>query len=212
MLWLPTLLACAPGTIATPLIDDKLRTAWHQTVQTGAEVRTLVALANSTIPCEEPEIDDPAALTKENLAVYSSVTRENARIVMLDLHRYHLEESWVGHYPVHEDADVAWQSYVDATHPHVARARYRGIDEAEVTTDEGLYRLYEPTEYTDLYIDEPAEVRITREGEALHGSFHFDAEDVSGTFRSEHCPHVDLLQVLALLDLIDTTPAGSDDE
>ncbi|GEM_PF-3037797 len=206
MWWLAPLAGCASGSIATPSVDDKLRTAWYQTVQSGNDVRTLVALANSNIPCEEPDIDDPAQLTRENLAIYSSVTRENARIVMLDLYRYHLETSWVGVYPIHVDAEVAWPSYVDATHPHVARARYRGIDEAAVATDEGLYRLYEPTEWVDLYVDEPAEVVITAEGDTLRGTFHFDTEDVSGTFRAQHCDHVDLLQLLALLDLVDTTP------
>lgn len=210
MLGLTLLASCGYGSIATPRVNDRLYTAWYQTVQTGNDVRTLVALANSTIPCEEPDVDDPAQLTRENLAIYSSVTRENARIVMLDLYRYHLEESWVGHYPVYEDADVAWPSYVNATHPHVARARYRGIDEAEVTVDEGLYRLYEPTEYTDLYVDEPAEVVVTREGDVLRGTFHFDTEDVSGTFRARHCDHVDLLQLLALLDLVDATPVSTE--
>lgn len=208
MVLLTLLTGCASGTISTPSVDDKLRTAWYQTVQTGGDIRTLVALANSDIPCEEPDIDDPAQLTRENLAIYSSVTRENARIVMIDLYRYHLEESWVGHYPVFADADVAWPSYVDATHPHVARARYRGVDEAEVSTDEGLYRLYEPTDFVDLYVDEPAEVVISREGDVLRGEFHFDAEDVSGTFRAKHCEHADLLQLLALLDLVDPTPAA----
>ncbi len=207
---LMALTACASGSIATPTIDDKLRTAWYQTVQSGSDVRMLVALANSDIPCEEPDIDDPAQLTRENLAIYSSVTRENARIVMLDLYRYHLEDSWTGHYPVHADADVAWPSYVNATHPHVARARYRGIDEAEVSVDEGLYRLYEPTEYVDLYVDEPAEVVISREGDVLRGDFHFDNEDVSGTFRAKHCDNVDLLQLLALLDLVDATPSSQE--
>ncbi len=207
-----TLLGCAAGSIETPTHDDQLHTAWYQTIQSGDDVRMLVALANSDIPCEEPETDDPAQLIRENLAIYSSVTRENARIVMLDLYRYVLEESWVGHYPVHLDADVAWPSYVNATHPHVAGARYRGIDEAEVTTDDGLYRLYEPVDYVDVVVDAPAEVIISRDREKVWGEFHFDTQDVSGRFRAKRCEHVDLVQLLALLDLVDTTPEGETSE
>ncbi len=212
MVVLGLMTACASGSISTPRGDDKLRTAWYQTVQAGQDVRTLVVLANSSIPCEEPEIADPAELTREQLAIYSSVTRENARIVMMDLYRFHLEDSWVGHYPVHDDADVAWPSYVNATHPHVAKARYRGIDEAELTTDEGLYRLYEPTDYVDVVVDDPGVIQVTRDGDTLWGSFHFDNEDVSGKFRADHCDHVDLLHLLASLDLVDTTPEPESEE
>jgi hypothetical protein len=205
MIPLSLLAACASGSISTPLHDDQLRTAWYQSIQTGDDIRILVALANSTIPCEEPEVDDPAELTRQNLALYSSVTRENARIVIIDLYRYYLEDTWVGTYPVHQDAAVAWPSYVDSTHPHVAGARYRGIDEAEVSVDEGLYRLYNPIDLVDVQVDEPAEIRITADGETLRGTFHFDTEDVSGRFRAKHCEAVDLLQLLALLDLVDAT-------
>ncbi len=195
----PILLAgCAVGAIHSPTGDDALRTAlsfpWQDSL--------LLLLANSPLDCVPEESDDPNQLTLDLLAREAALTREGARIVFAQLWRYQ-QDDWTGFFPVHADASVSPDAYLDGTHRGVATALYYGVEEAVLGSLDGLERTYDPVVAVQVEEDAPSYFRVFHDGERLWGTFQLAGADVGGWFRAAPCEEVDLLY---WMDLLDATP------
>ncbi|MCB9762210.1 MAG: hypothetical protein H6739_20590 [Alphaproteobacteria bacterium] len=197
MVLLLALAGCAPGSINYPQGSSPLYTAYFQELPSdGDATETLVLLLNSTLDCDlTPEDADPVTREQAMAELYIALTREDARVVFLSLKRYVSATDPVGWYPIHDEPSVDY--LLDGASPFAARAAYVGINEARVVEDDGLYRAYEPVDVEGGWMDEPSEVRITRSGDTLVGSFEFAEVDVSGRFRASPCDELEFPASLA---------------
>lgn len=180
------LTACTPGRIDTSLGPDELRTAYYSVVEgEDADVLNLLLL-NSDLPCDiTPALEDPALREEALTQLYVAFTREGARAVYVELHRWFNQDTWEGYYPIYDQDEV--DHLLTATAPYAARGLYLGVIEAEVSEEDGLYREYTPTEVEYGWADAPSELHISREGDIMSGQFGFNHLDVSGRFRAESC-------------------------
>ncbi|MCB9795180.1 MAG: hypothetical protein H6741_20955 [Alphaproteobacteria bacterium] len=180
------LTACTPGRIDSSLGPDELRSAYYTVIEgEDADVMNLLLL-NSELPCDiTPALEDPALRDEALTQLYVAFTREGARVVYVELHRWFNAESWQGYYPLYDADDV--DHLLTATAPFAARGLYMGVNEAAVTEEDGLYREYTPTEVEFGWADEPSELRVSRDGDTIAGQFGFNHLDVSGRFRAEPC-------------------------
>lgn len=212
------LVACNAGFIRTPSRTDWLISAWwseaplvevDDQVVDESETALWVLLANSDIPCELRASDDPDERVRESINLAAAVTRDGARLVLLQLQRYQVS-SWDGIYPLYEDPGP---HRLDLANPRVGGGLYFYVDEARLSAEsEGLVRAYEPVVFgpldadgaLDMVVKEPGEARI--EGDAtgdvaVRGTFRFDDLDASGSFRAQHCDWTDLAELVSYLDL-----------
>ena len=201
------LLACRSGVIHYPTGSDDLRAAWYQTApyaghldaamhQTRVDAegnptltQTVVMLANTSIDCKDiPSLAEAQGKTglddPNSIAIF---TRENARVVILFLFQ-DKNSDLVSTYDV--DGDPNGENVT--TQNGVASASYLGVNEAELTDEDGLVRFYLPGSNPGdcMLVDDvppPGEVVITDASPNLKGTFALDSIDVSGRFEAKEC-------------------------
>jgi hypothetical protein len=182
----PLLAACSPqGWIRTERGSDRIRTAYHfDTTLQGIPTHALV-LANSHFPCSLPTEPDPDAITSAEQQYAMAWGREGAMLVAFALFEYDGEPS-SGRFPVDEAASPYG---LDEVEPRAALAAFHAVWEAEVVTEDGLYREYQPViEEDHTPVDGPGSVELELGEEGRwSGRFALDAIDVSGRFEAEAC-------------------------
>lgn len=187
------LLGCQVGTMRTTYGTTPMVTAMHMVLpDTGDQDVTRILLSNSALPCDAQvptfEPGDTGLQEDERQDAYTelviALSRENSRIVMLDLHAFELE-SRQAFYPL----SAASPTGLTGRNPTQAQASYYGVNEAEMLSDQGLEQTYTPTDVdVASNIDGPGWVEITRDADGkLAGAFSLDPVEVSGRFRSTPC-------------------------
>lgn len=187
------LLGCQVGTMRTTYGTTPMVTALHMVLpDTGDQDVTRVLLSNSALPCDaqvpsaEPTDTGFGADDRQNAYtdLVIALSRENSRIVMLDLHRFELD-SWAAFYPL----SAASPTGLSGRNPTQAQASYYGVNEAVMGSDQGLEQTYTPTDVeVASNVDAPGWVEISRDADGkLSGAFSLDPVEVSGRFRSEPC-------------------------
>lgn len=184
---LSALVACTPGRIETASGGpDELRSAWYQIVEGPDSDELRVFLLNSELSCDiTPSLADPALRDEALIELYVALTREDARVVALELRRVPGHDGWQGYYPIFDSDEL--EHRLDGANPFAGRALYVGVNEAEVSADDGLTREYTPTDVEYGWADEPSEVHITEDGGTLRGTFALNGLNVSGRFKASPC-------------------------
>lgn len=202
-MWLLWGLACAPGKIEVGSGSDELHTAVYVTIpDDGDQRRAALLLSNSKLSCDARALDFVAvrdtgfdtnrdtsldlpsrATVSEELTI--ALTRENSRIVLIELLSFR-QEDWTGYFPLDAEASP---SLLDDLNPRVGVGTYYGVNEAEAVMDDGLLRSYEVTDLDfATRIGAPGQVEITRSRDGdLWGKFNMNQVNVSGSFHAEQC-------------------------
>lgn len=137
----------------------------------------------------DPETGDTQLDLEERVAVAEeltiALTRENSRIVLIELLSFR-QEDWAGYYPLDAEASP---SLLDDLNPRVGVGTYYGVNEAEAVLDDGLLRSYEVTDLDfATRIGAPGQVEITRSRNGdIWGKFNMNQVNVSGKFHAEQC-------------------------
>lgn len=177
---------CAPGSIAWPTGEDRLRTALYQPgSEDGIPTLTLV-LSNGHFDCDLPSDPDPIAQSQALLDFQVAACRENARHVLIQLYRGEGDD-WVGAFPGDSLADPA---LIAPSRVRLSNASYYGIDEAALFGLDGFVRTYGVVDDADvqlLDIGDGGEVTVRSQGDRLNGRFEFPTADISGSFRAKEC-------------------------
>lgn len=183
MLLFLILYACAPyGRINTPMGSERLRSAWYMEINGGLGI----LLSSSEVSCSLPTSENPEEISKALQDFYLAINREGSQLMAFILYNYN-PRSWEGYYPISDAPDI---DALDEVDPRVAQATYRSVDEARLEYQAGLYREYEPTDYTYVAkVEGPGHVTVEKyeTNQTLEGWFSLDALDVSGTFDAQPC-------------------------
>lgn len=128
------------------------------------------------------DLEERAAVAEE---LTIAMTRENSRIVLIELLSFR-QEDWTGYYPLDAEASP---SVLDDLSPRVGVGTYYGVNEAEAILDDGLLRSYEVTDLDfATRIGAPGQVEITRSRNGdIWGKFNMNQVNVSGSFHAEQC-------------------------
>ena len=95
MVLVSLLAACAPGQITTPFGVQSITTAIYYAPEQSNIAGIL--LANSPIPCELSDSEDPSERLFEQMMIEAAFTREDSFTLWMELHRP-MGDSLVGSY------------------------------------------------------------------------------------------------------------------
>lgn len=205
---------CAPGVLHWPGGSEPIRSVlfYSETLgstdgRQGIAHRAMIALSTSTIQCDPISPGDDWKIAEADFV--TALGREGAKHILLELYKTE-NSAWEGQYNGTDEPDFS-TLVTDTETQRIASGDYLSIDEAKVTDEDGLIRLYQPTAITVNQMDASSWVDIDYwldglDGD-LTGSFSFGNSHISGTIRRaslctstsiafsilEGCADVDLL-------------------
>jgi hypothetical protein len=194
VVWVSLLAACAPGQITTPFGAQQLTTAIYYAPE-GSSMAGIL-LANSPIPCELSDSEDPSERLFEQMMIEAAFTREDSFTLWMELNRP-AGDSLLGSY-----AAVPPEASNGETLEFEARtvsSFFRMVTESSVIQYDGMLRSFQAEEIEAIYLNDGDLNLNTLENQLLQGNFHMESGSYSGEFSATPCTQPEVLQILGFM-------------
>ena len=155
-----------------------------------------ILLANSPIPCELSDSEDPSERLFEQMMLEAAFTREDSFTLWMELNRP------AGDYLLGSYAAVPPEASNGEALEFEARtvsSFFRMVTESSVIQYDGMLRSFRAEEIEEIYLNDEELSLNTLENQSLQGNFQMESGRYSGEFSATPCAQPEVLQILGFM-------------